>query len=154
MFGNSNTKLHTAFTILKEQRLVVEVLSGTVTLESLKAYKAFQARCDGYSPDFDILMVAKNTVFDFLLSEVHDYFEFVKKSQVQIAGNRIGAVVVDTPNQQVYVSNFKSISAILPQSFSICDNLDDAISHLGKLAIKEDIKQLVKDLEKHPTHGW
>lgn len=153
MLGISS-KLNTAFFIDPDNHLIVEVLTGRISFNNLKAYKEYQASCPDYNPDYDLITVVKETVFDLLLNEVNEYFQFVKNHKNTIAGKRKAVVILNTPNQEVYYRLYKRVQEELPQTIGIYYSVDDGIAFLGRESIDGEIKSKIHSLRDNPTHQW
>ncbi len=153
MTSNSRKEFATAVAYLHEIRLVIEVFSGKMSLEAMKAFKLDQSENPEFNSEYNVLTIQNSILIDGLLTEVEDYVTFLAK-QKTIAGNRKVVTVFETPNQAIYSSVFKKMHDKLPQEFTLRQNMDDALTYLNLVSHKDKIESKIKDLIKKPTAMW
>lgn len=144
-----------SYKILKAKKLLVEVFSGTMTLDAFKSYKLKQSQDVDFLPTYDFFVDMQDVVVDGTLDHVREYVKFVI-SNGYIIGKRKSATMINTHNQKVYAELFRNLHEVdtLPQDFRIFTDFDLAIDWLQKDITKEEIQALFKELKQKPQFVW
>lgn len=150
---SKESAFQTQVVIVEELKLVIEVLSGTMSLLAIEKYKSNLAADAHFNSNYNLITILDSLLIDVLLTEVEDYVNFLK-GRKDIVGERKVAIVSATPNQAIYSSIFKSLNADLSQQVSVFSNLDDAISFLNETKSKDEIHRLVSNAYNSTKRNW
>ena len=139
-------KLISKYQILKENKLIIEVHSGSLDITSFIKFKTTLSTDPSFSPNFNFILDLRGVTFETSESDLKKYADFLTKSK-KYKGNRKVAVITKTPNQVVSSVLFQLIFSNPSQNIEIFSTVNSVlkwvgIDNLSVLKIKNTIKSL------------
>ncbi len=132
--------------VYPEERLVIEVITGSINLKLMEQFKLVQLGDNEYSKEYDILSVHIDSEFNGLISEISEYVLFLKEYNFISSKDKIAVSVFQTPNQFAYISSlFKQLKS---SDFGLyfTDSLEKGILHINKHYFKTEIEQMIQKI--------
>ena len=146
--------MHSSFIIIKEKKIMVEVLSGVLTLQNMKDHKIMQTHDINFSVENDLLCDLRNAIIKVTIDEVDEYIKYLS-SKGNVFGSRKSATLVSTANQLAYSLAFKKFEEMLPQKIKIFNNdFDATLAWLGKSEEKDEISKCIEKMKNEPQYIW
>lgn len=139
-------QLISKYQILKENKLIIEVHSGSLDIASFINFKITLSTDPSFSPNFNFIIDLTDVIFETSESDLKEYANFLAKSR-KFKGSRKIAVLTKTPNQVVSSVLFKMLFSNPSQIIEIFSTANSAIQWLqiensSVLKIKNTIKSL------------
>lgn len=154
MFWKPKNQFCTAYQIIPEEKLLIEVYSGVMTLDRLKSFKLDEVYNPNFNPDYDRILLSVNLRIDMHFGEVDEYVEFLLSNEIKLSGNRKSILVVNTPHSEVYHTYLKSVSGALPERIYVVKTLECALEILERPYLQLKLEKLIKTMYKNPMHKW
>ncbi len=118
--------------IIKEKRIIVEIIKGSCTLNEYISFKEKQIQAKDFNPNYNYLIDIREIDFVFsseLQKRMKEYLEFEKTIDSLSKTKKI-AVITNTPDQVVY-STINKIYDERSIVYSIFSTKNAALSWLG-----------------------
>lgn len=135
------------YKILKEKRLIIDVYTGNLNLESFIAHNTTRSVDVDYSKDYNLFIDVRSVTITSMLDDVDVYVDYVAEIGKWI-GNRKTAVLVTTPNQTIYARQFVRLKDKLPQDLQIFTKMDDAVKFFTDELTGDELEEMIKDIRK------
>lgn len=133
--------LEGGYSIIKEKRLIIELLKGSMTMENFKAFKIKQASDSDFDPTYNNISITDNLTVNATINQIDIFVNFLVDNG-QIIGKRKSAACVNSQNLLLYTSIYKSLQKKLPQEYQIFSNINDALSWL-------DLSDSLSEIQLH-----
>ena len=130
------------YEIIPEEQLVIEIITGSINLESMKEFKQEQISDRLYSKKYDLLSVHINSRFEGLISELAAYVDFLKVNG--LTEGRKAVSVFDTPNQLVYVTTLFNQLKLTSLNLKMTDSVEKGLEYLNKQSIKDKVNDIIE----------
>lgn len=139
------------YKILKEHKLIVELRSGLVNLECMKAYKIIQTNDKDFDPCFDILSDTSELKLNMVITEFKDYVTaFPEDERKQKKCGRVAGIVI-TPHQIVHGNTLrKYIKEAIPMQFEFFPDVQSAINWLDIPLNEKEVLDILEDIRRNP----
>jgi hypothetical protein len=120
-----------SYIVIEEKKLVVELLSGIMTLKSYREYKQKQSSDVLFSPDYNLISYTEDLLVDATVDQVSDYVDFILING-NVAGKRKTDSVIHTTNLHVYALIFEKLheNKGLLQEYRVFSDVQEAIDWL------------------------
>jgi hypothetical protein len=139
------------YKILKEHKLIIELRSGQVNLDCLKAYKMLQSNDKEFDSSFDILSDTSELKLNLIITELKDYANvFPKHHKRTKSGKKVAGIVI-TPHQIVHGTALqKYLKEANPMEFEFFPDVQSAINWLQKPINEKEVLEILEDIRKNP----
>lgn len=142
--------LSTCYTVLEQEKLLLESYHGDITLENAKAHIIKHLQEPSFNTQFDILTDLSGSVISLLVNEIPDYIDIFNKLPNE-SGKRKLALLLSTPNHLIYTYllflNREKIN-IDVQTFT---SARKALQWLGKQEHEEKVVKTLKVIYMQPA---
>lgn len=139
------------YKILKEQKLIIELRSGMISLECMQAYKLLQANDSDFDSCYDMLSDTSELKVNKVITQFKDYVHvFPDSERKQKKCRRIAGIVI-TPHQVVHGTSLrKYINEAIPMQFEFFPDVQSAINWLDKPLNEKEVLEILEDIRKNP----
>lgn len=144
---NHSESLNTSYAQLEKEQLILEVYQGEITLKDANAHLEAQLSEKGYNPEFDIISDLRDSVISILINEIPLFVRFFN-SVPNPKGNRKLALLMNTPNHQIYLNILLLHLAHLNIDIKIFTCVEKALRWLGKSELEEVVNENFANLKK------
>jgi hypothetical protein len=115
--------------ILKDNKLVIEVLSGSFDISEYLNLKQSEIESPDYEPNFNLILDIRNIEDTQSLKTIKEYTESIKP--VQIFNRRIKAAVITNTPAQVAGATLYKLFENKSIDYKIFSTLENALNWLG-----------------------
>lgn len=151
---DANAKiLYAAYSILPEQKLIVECYSGQLTIKNIVKYKMKLISDPGYNTSYTMFGDLRDCEIDSLLDDVDQYLAIINQNQSMIMdkGKHVG--IFSTANQKIYVQIFKDKFDDAEQNQGMFTKVEDGLTWINKVEhlslINETFKKLRSEVKAY-----
>lgn len=142
-----------SYLILNESRLIIEVITGSITLDFYTSYELQLVNDPMYNPSYNVFVDMREVVFDGTIDQMNQYAAFLLKNN-HIIHNRKNATMIHNLHQHSYVQLFDKFNeeAQLSQEFKLVTSPKEAIDWLAIPFTENELEQLILDMKKNPQY--
>lgn len=141
------------FIILPEQKLIMENISGLLTINNITSHRKLLYNHTNFSPDYNFLLDLRDAKIDITMEQFNAYINHLS-SKGNIFKKRKSAFLVKNANQMVFANEFKKFEGKIPVETNIFTKLDDAIEWLDLKKWKDIILTHNFRLKSEPEYLW
>lgn len=141
--------LFAGYRIIPEHQLIVEVLEGELTLDSLLHFRKEQMSDPLFDINYSYITDERFCVIDSIITEVDKYVSFMEKSLSQSDKIRKVASLVRTQNQMAYINAYKDRHTKKLQDLRLFTNLKTALGWLEKENICAEVSIYLSYVRKN-----
>lgn len=136
------------YVIIKEKGVVLETLSGIVTLEECVKHREEVVRDENFSPEFKIISDMSQAVFEMPKADVSALLQMDKSKDIETVA------LVHKGSVNVYQRMLNLFSDFFPIQHFYSVKMDDLLKHLNLNDIKAEIENGFSLLKKVPKFNW
>ncbi len=144
----STPVLLVAYRILPQEKMIVELYKGQLTMDNVIPYKMHLANDPNYDTSYTMFGDLRKCIIDSLVNDVDQYISFIKENDKLIMdkGKHVG--IMNTPNHQFFIKAFKDRFDDELQNQGMFTNIKDGLKFINREDIEEKIDDLFKELKK------
>lgn len=128
--------------ILPNEKLVIEYLSGPITIFDARLLKQKELSDKQYVSDYFFLVDLRKATLLFSDDEMDEYVEFISESTTNVT-YRKSAILTNTPEQVTFSMLYRERGRDLPTEWEVFSTFNRAVQWLSKLTFTEKQYQLL-----------
>ncbi len=146
--------MQSGYTILTQRELVIEVLSGRVSLNKIKTDRDLLYCDKNFHPEYKMIIDTRNVEMHLSLSELSDYLNYLANRD-NIIQSRETAFITTKEFQEPLLFELKKYENNLPIHFYTFSDTGSCANWIhDKTISKNTLDEIIFRLTKNPTHIW
>lgn len=136
-----------SYKIIKELNLIVQYLSGNVSISVVKEHMRNLSLEPDYSKYYDTIIDLRDSNFNIIIDDVAEFADFVS-FELEVIGNRKTVYLTNKPNEVVLTTLLSKTLKNTEIDFLICSTEEAAIKFLNKEGLnKEILDVLIREIK-------
>lgn len=142
-----------SYLILPESWLIIEVITGSITLDFYTSYEMKMVNDPLYNPSYDVYVDMREAIFDGTIDQMEKYAEFILEN-IHIIQNRKNATIINNLHQHSYTQVFGKFNELanVPQEFRLFTSPLEAMAWLHIPYSLTQLEEIIQEMKKTPQY--